>query len=263
MVALALSDVIGDELATIASGPCSPDATTFEDAVSVLHSCGVWSKIPAPVRRHLEAGREGRIEETAKPGEACFRRVRVTVVGSNRVSLDACAGEASALGYQPLILTSRLAGEAREVARILVSILRECASSGTPVRPPVCLLAGGETTVTVQGDGFGGRNQEMATAAAADLDGFPVPALAAFLGTDGVDGRSDAAGGVVDDLTAVRARELGLAPPQAFLAKSDSRSFLGPLGGLIHTGATGTNVADLSVLLIGRTKRLPYPPKSL
>ena len=263
VVALALSDVIGDDLATIASGPCSPDPTTFGDSVSVLRSRGVWSKVPAPVRRHLEAGQAGHLPETPKPGAALFRRVHSAVIGSNRQSLSACAEEAAALGYRPLILTSRLAGEAREVARVLVSILRECASSGTPAQAPVCLLAGGETTVTVRGDGFGGRNQEMATAAAIGLDGFPVPALGAFLGTDGIDGRSDAAGGAVDDQTVARARELGLAPPEEFLAVSDSRSFLGPVGGLIHTGPTGTNVADLSLLLIGRTKRLAIARKSL
>jgi glycerate 2-kinase len=219
---LALSDVVGDGLATIASGPCSPDPTTFEDALRILESRRVWARLPGRVKTYLEAGLAGRIPETPKPGDACFRRVTLAVIGSNRRSLDACDREAAQLGYKPLLLTSHLKGEAREVARALVAVLRECASTGAPVLPPVCLLAGGETTVTVRGDGYGGRNQEMATAAAEELDGFPLPAVAAFLGTDGIDGRSDAAGGVVDDETAACARRLGLAPPGAFLDVSAS-----------------------------------------
>jgi hydroxypyruvate reductase len=134
---------------------------------------------------------------------------------------------------------------------VLVAILRECVETGRPGAPPVCLLAGGETTVTVRGDGQGGRNQELAVAAAEALAGFPAPAVVASLGTDGVDGVSDAAGGVVDDQTTARAAALGLAPAGAFLAASDSRNFLGPLGDLIITGPTGTNVVDVVTLLAG------------
>ena len=170
-------------------------------------------------------------------------------MGGNALSLKAAALEARRQGYRPLVLTSRLEGEAREVARVLVSVLRECVATGRPAEPPVCLLAGGETTVTVRGNGRGGRNQEMAVAAAPALAGFPVPALFASLATDGIDGRSDAAGGFVDRETLGRAKALGLAPPEAFLARSDSRSFLGPVGGLIVTGPTGTNVMDLAILL--------------
>jgi glycerate-2-kinase len=136
---------------------------------------------------------------------------------------------------------------------VLVAILRECVESGRPAAPPVCLLVGGETTVTVRGRGEGGRNQELAVAASEALGGFPVAAVVASLGTDGIDGRSDGAGGVVDDRTTERAAELGLAPPSAFLAASDTRNFLGPLGGLILTGPTGTNVGDIAVLVAGST----------
>jgi glycerate 2-kinase len=134
-----------------------------------------------------------------------------------------------------------------------VSVLRECVESGRPARPPVCLLAGGETTVTVRGDGHGGRNQEMAVAAAAVLESFPVEAVVACLATDGIDGASDAAGGVADRASARRARDLGLAPPEDFLARNDSSGFLAPLADLIVTGPTGTNVVDLAVLLAARS----------
>jgi hydroxypyruvate reductase len=150
-----------------------------------------------------------------------------------------------------VVLTTHLEGEAREVARCLVAILREGAQSGRRGQRPTCLLAGGETTVTVKGHGQGGRNQELAVAAAACLEDFPVPAVVASFATDGIDGKSDAAGGVVDDRSVWRARAMGLPPPQTFLARSDSRNFLGPLGDLILTGPTGTNVIDIAVLLAG------------
>jgi hydroxypyruvate reductase len=177
--------------------------------------------------------------------------VATRIVGSNRLSVEAAAREARRQGLRPLVLTTRLEGEAREVAQVLVAILRECVEAGRPARRPVCLLAGGETTVTVHGDGQGGRNQELAVAAAQALDGFPGPAVVACLATDGVDGASDAAGGIADDTSAARAAGLGLAPAAAFLAASDTRNYLGPLGDLIVTGPTGTNVVDLVALLAG------------
>jgi len=149
------------------------------------------------------------------------------------------------------VLTSYLEGEARDAARALVSILRECVESGTPAATPVCLLAGGETTVTVHGDGAGGRNQELAVAAAEPLSIFPNFAVVASMATDGVDGASHAAGGMVDHDTVRRAREAGLPPAAAFLADNDTTNFLGPLGDLIVTGPTGTNVVDLTLLLAG------------
>ena len=248
---LVLSDVVGDDLSTIASGPTVPDTTTFADALEALARRDVLDAVPPAVRRRLEAGARGEIAETPKPGDPAFRRAAVRIVGSNRLSLDAAARAVRRAGFRPVVLTSRLEGEAREVARVLVAVLRECVESGRPARAPVCLLAGGETTVTVRGDGEGGRNQEMATAAAAALDGFPAPAVVACLATDGKDGASDAAGGVVDDRTAARARAAGLAPAAAFVAASDTRNFLGPLGDLIVTGPTGTNVVDLVLLLAG------------
>jgi hydroxypyruvate reductase len=251
VAALVLSDVVGDDLSTIASGPASPDPTTFADALAVLESRGLTRRVPRTVLEHLWAGVRGRRKETPKPGDPVFRRVTAEVVGSNRLCLEAAARGARRQGYRPLILTSRLEGEAREVAVVLVALLRECATAGRPVPLPACLLAGGETTVTVRGRGQGGRNQELAVAAVEPLAAFETAALLASLATDGVDGRSDAAGGVVDRHTLSRAQDLGLAPPSAFLARSDSRGFLGPVGGLILTGPTGTNVMDLTVLLAG------------
>ena len=248
---LALSDVVGDDPSTIASGPAVPDPTTYDTALEVLDRKGVREMVPAVVRRHLEAGARGEKPETPKPGEALFRRVWFAVVGSNRLSLAAAEREARRQGLRPLVLTTRLEGEAREVARVLTATLRECVEEGRPAPPPVCLLAGGETTVTVTGGGRGGRNQELVVAAAEPLAAFPVPAVVASLATDGIDGNSDAAGGVADERTLARAEALGLAPPAAFLAENDSRSFLGPLGDLILTGPTGTNVMDLTALVAG------------
>jgi len=251
LVTLVLSDVVGDDLSTIASGPTVPDPTTFAEALAVLRHRGVLAEVPAAVRARLERGMRGELKETPKPGDPAFRRVVTRIVGSNRLSIAAAARAASRQGLRPVVLTTRLEGEAREAARVLVAVLAECVASGRPARPPVCLLAGGETTVTVRGEGQGGRNQELAVAGAAALAGFAAPAVLASLATDGVDGMSDGAGGIVDDRSAARAADLGLAPPEAFLAASDTRNFLGPLGDLIVTGPTGTNVVDVVALLAG------------
>ena len=250
-VCLVLSDVVGDDLSTIASGPTVPDPTSYQDALATLASRGIADSVPASVLRHLQAGAAGDAPETPKPGDAVFRRVTTRIIGSNRLSVEAAAREARRQGLRVVVLTTRLEGEAREVARVLVALLRECVETGRPSAPPVCLLGGGETTVTVRGDGRGGRNQELAVAAASPLADFPVPAVVATLATDGIDGMSRAAGGVVDDETLRRARALGLASQADFLAANDSEAFLAPLGDLIVTGPTGTNVVDLAVLLAG------------
>jgi glycerate 2-kinase len=251
VITLVLSDVVGDDLSTIGSGPTVPDPTTYGEALSILERRGLASGAPRSVVARLEQGAGGGVAETPKPRDPLFRRTATRIVGSNRLSIDAAAREVRRQGLRPIVLTTRLEGEAREAARVLVAILRECVETGRPGAPPVCLLVGGETTVTVRGGGQGGRNQELALAASEALAGFPVPAVVASLGTDGIDGASDAAGGVVDDQTTARAAALGLAPPGAFLAASDSRNFLGPLGDLIVTGPTGTNVVDVVTLVAG------------
>jgi glycerate 2-kinase len=252
VVTLALSDVVGDDPATIASGPTVADPTTFSEAVEILRRRGLWAGAPAAVRRRLEAGAAGHLPETPKPGDPLLSRSRLRIIGSNRQSVDAAARAARRLGFRTLVLTTRLEGEAREAGRLLTAILRECVASGRPARTPVCLVAGGETTVSVTGQGRGGRNQELALAAVAPLAAFPGPALLASLATDGVDGASDAAGAIADEATHARARRLGLAEPPTFLAENDSNGFFAALGDLILTGPTGTNVADVTVLFASR-----------
>ncbi len=263
VVALVLSDVVGDDLSTIGSGPTEPDPTTFAQALAVLEARGVIGDVPAAVRDRLAAGARGQLAETPKPGAPLFRRVATRVVGSGRISVAAGASEARRLGLRPVVLTTRLEGEAREAARVLVGILRESVDRAASASAPVCLLAGGETTVTVRGLGQGGRNQEMAVAAAQALHGFPAPAVVGCLATDGIDGASDAAGGIVDDTTVARGAGLGLAPAAVFLAASDTRNYLGPLGDLILTGPTGTNVADIVTLIATPPARKGYNGRSL
>ena len=263
VVALVLSDVVGDDLSTIGSGPTEPDPTTFAQALAVLEARGVQGDVPAAVRERLAAGARGEVAETPKPGAPLFRRVATRVVGSGRISVGAAAREARRLGLRPVVLTTRLEGEAREAARVLVAILRESVDRAAKASAPVCLLAGGETTVTVRGHGQGGRNQELAVSAAQALEGFEAPAVAAFLATDGVDGASDAAGGIVDDTTTARGARLGLAPPAVFLASNDTRNYLGPLGELILTGPTGTNVADIVTLIATAPAGQGYNGRSL
>jgi hydroxypyruvate reductase len=263
VVALALSDVVGDDLSTIGSGPTVPDPTTFAQALAVLERRGVLAEVDAAVRERFAAGARGELAETAKPGEPFFRRVVTRVVGSGRLSVLAAASEARRRGLRPVVLTTRLEGEAREAALVLVAILREHAETARAGSRPVCLLAGGETTVTVRGSGRGGRNQELAVAAAQALDGFPGRAVVASLATDGIDGASDGAGGIVDDTTLARGVRLGLAPPAAFLADNDTRNYLGPLGDLILTGPTGTNVADVVALLATAVARKSYNAEDL
>ncbi len=263
VVALALSDVVGDDLSTIGSGPTAPDPTSHAQALAVLERRSVRGDVPAAVREHLERGARGERPETPKPGDPLFRRVVTRVIGGGRLSVQAAARDARRRGYRPVVLTTRLEGEAREAARVLVAILREALDAAPPGARPVCLLAGGVTTVTVLGHGQGGRNQEMAVAAAVALEGFPAPAVVACFATDGIDGASDAAGGIVDDTTTARGERLGLAPPAAFLAASDTRNYLGPLGELIVTGPTGTNVADIVALVTTPSGRKGYNARSL
>ncbi len=248
VVNLVLSDVIGDRLDVIASGPFAPDPTTFADARAVLERYGLWSRVPAAVRRVLEEGESGRVPETPKPGDPRLERVLQVVVASNRVSLRAAAQQASRMGYRTLVLSSRIQGEAREVARVLAAIAQEIRECGQPLPPPVCVLAGGETTVTLRGKGRGGRNQELALALALELEGWEgVVGLSG--GTDGTDGPTDAAGGVATPTTAGRARALGL-DPREHLERNDSYTLLDATGDLVRTGPTRTNVMDVQVLLV-------------
>jgi glycerate 2-kinase len=249
VVSLILSDVIGDPLNVIGSGPTAPDPSTFAGAIGILRKFGLLKTVPPVVRERLEQGARGQIEETPKPGDPVFKHVHNVIIGSNRLALDAAAQEAKMRGFHPVILSSAIDGETREVARTHAQILREVALSGHPVRSPACILSGGETTVTIQAKGKGGRNQEFALAAAFEIDGFPnLVVLSA--GTDGTDGPTDAAGAIATGDTIRRARQRGL-DPMKHLSENDSYPFFDALGGLIKTGPTGTNVMDIHVLLSG------------
>jgi len=237
LVTLILSDVVGDPLDVIASGPTVPDSTTVADAQAVLERYGI---------RPLGGGA---FQETPKPGDPAFERVQHVIVGSNRLAALAAAEQARHLGFHALLLSTYVEGEAREVARVAAALAKEVRAHGDPLPPPACLVWGGETTVTVRGHGTGGRNQELALAATLALDGWP-GVLVMALATDGTDGPTDAAGAVATGETAARARALGL-DPRAALEANDSHSFFDALGGLILTGPTGTNVNDLLLVLVG------------
>lgn len=248
VVTLILSDVIGDPLDVIASGPTAPDPTTYAEAWRVLERYDLLPRVPPAVREHLAAGRVGAVPETPKPADPCFARVTNLVIGSNRIAARAAAQAAQEAGYRPLLLSTFVEGEAREVAKVAAALMRSVRTYGEPLPPPACLLWGGETTVTVRGNGKGGRNQELALAAALALEGLPDVALLA-LATDGTDGPTDAAGAIVDGATAGRARTLGL-DLHAALRDNDAYPALAALEALLRLGPTGTNVNDLLVMLI-------------
>jgi len=249
VLALVLSDVIGDPLDVIASGPLSPDPTTFANAVQVLNERQLWAGIPAPVRSHLERGLRGDADESPKEGDDAFRSVEVHLVGNNRIAAEAARREAERRGYQTRLLSTSLTGEAREVGRVLAALGREMRRSGEPLGVPGCLIAAGETTVTVLGKGKGGRNQELALSAAIELIGEQ-GIFVGSIGTDGIDGPTDAAGAVTDGATVARAREAGFDPVDV-LARNDAYTLLHALDELIVTGPTGTNVMDVQVVLVG------------
>jgi glycerate-2-kinase len=251
VVSLILSDVVGDPLDTIASGPTAPDPTTFADAIDVLERHGVWGEAGEAVRRHLSGGARGVVPETPKPGDPLFRSVRNVVVASNLTASEKAVEAARKMGYRSLLLTTRLEGEARHAGALVSGLARGASLDGHPLRPPACIVLGGETTVAVKGDGIGGRNQELALSASRKIGGLNC--VIAALGTDGIDGPTDAAGALADGATSAKASEKGM-DPDAFLARNDSYSFFKALGDNIFTGPTGTNVNDLTLVLCGLRK---------
>jgi glycerate 2-kinase len=247
VLSLIISDVVGGRLDSIASGPTVPDETTYGDAQALLKKYSTWFKVPERVRRTIAEGAAGKIEETPKKGARVFERVSNIIVGDNKLSCEAAAESLRRMGYTTLILSTRIQGEARETGRLFSSILSDVIENKLPFPPPVAVVAGGETTVTMRGDGVGGRNQELALSAAMGIAGLR-NAYFASMGTDGVDGPTDAAGALVDRGTVPRARKLGL-DPGAFLQNNDSNTFFKKLGGLLVTGPTGTNVNDIMIAL--------------
>jgi len=246
---LILSDIVGDPLDAIASGPTVPDPRTYADALAILDKYHIRQEIPASIRTHLEAGAAGRIPETPKPDDSLFSRVRSVMVASNIQALEAAKAEAARRGFQAMILSSFIEGETREIARMHAALALEVRASGNPLKPPVCIITGGETTVTLKGKGKGGRNQEFALAAALDIAGLPDTVILSA-GTDGTDGPTDAAGALADGATVSRAVGLGLAP-RAALDGNDAYPFFQRLGDLVMTGPTRTNVMDVRLVLVG------------
>jgi hydroxypyruvate reductase len=242
VLTLIVSDVVGDNLDVIGSGPTAPDSATFDTALAVLDKYALRTRVPENVRSKLEGGQD----ETPKPGDPVFDGVENIVIGSNQRSLDAAAREAKGLGYRTLVVSSTIEGETRDIARMHAAIARQIREHGQPVKAPACVISGGETTVTIRGTGQGGRNQEFALAAAIDIAGLR-DVLVLSAGTDGSDGPTDAAGAMADGATVERAR--GAAADA--LRNHDSYPFFKDLGDLIVTGPTGTNVMDIHLILAG------------
>jgi hydroxypyruvate reductase len=242
-VGLVLSDVVGDPLDAIGSGPTAPDATSFSDAVAILRRYDLEKKVPVAVRTHLRDGENGKIADTPGAKDPVFDLVQNTIIGSNKCAADAAARTARKYGLNALIATTTLEGEARDVGREAALLAKELVAHGRPIPRPACLILGGETTVTVRGTGKGGRNQELALAAAIGIDGLKDVILVA-LSTDGEDGLTDAAGGVAagDTISLARAESMD---PVRYLENNDSYAFFDALDDLIKIGPTQTNVADL------------------
>jgi len=249
VVSLILSDVIGDDLNVIASGPAVPDTSTFADARDVFEKYGIWPKLPTSVQTRLQKGLAGDIEDTPKAGDVVFQHCYSELVGTNIQALTAAAREAQQKGYRSLILSSTVEGEAKEVVKMFAACAKEVRNSANPIPAPACILCGGETTVTIQGSGKGGRNQEFALASALVIDGLENIVVLSG-GTDGTDGPTDAAGAVVDGDTIARALAENL-DPLDFLKRNDSYHFFKALGDLITTGPTRTNVSDVYMVLVG------------
>ncbi|MCD6136803.1 glycerate kinase [Candidatus Bipolaricaulota bacterium] len=250
VVSLILSDVAGDPLDAIASGPTVPDPTTYDDAARIMLGHKLWDEVPLAVRSHIDKGRSGDAPETPKSGNEVFSRVTTAIIGSGTDAAEAALNEAKVLGYHSLLLTTTLQGEAREVGNVLSSIAREEVLHERPLPLPAMIVAAGETTVTLTGAGKGGRNQELALSAAIGIERLSGVAIAS-VGTDGRDGPTDAAGGIVDGETIVNLRAQGI-DPNEMLAENDSYHALASVGDLITTGPTGTNVADLCLILAGK-----------
>jgi glycerate 2-kinase len=250
---LLLSDVIGDRLDTIASGLSTHDNTTYNQALAILEKYGIQGAVPARVTRTLEAGGQGLIPETPKRGAALFERVNNLIIGNNLVAVRAAVGEAKHLGYDSIALSSRIIGEAREAAKVFAGIVKDVQRHGILAGKPSCIVWGGETTVTLQGSGKGGRNQEFALSFLLELQEYAagyeqgIALLAAS--TDGNDGPTDAAGAYASTGVLVKSAELSL-DPLDYLKNNDSYTFFDKTGFLLRTGPTNTNVCDLQIALV-------------
>jgi glycerate 2-kinase len=248
LVTLILSDVVGDDLDSIGSGPCVPDTKTFSDCKDIFTKYGIETAIPDNVLHYIEQGIEGKVPETPKAGQDFFVKTQNVIIGSNFNALLKSKEKADELGYNTLLLSSMIEGETREVACNHIAIGAEIQLHGYPLAKPACVLSGGETTVKIKGDGKGGRNQEFALAAAIRMAGME-NIIAFSAGTDGNDGPTDAAGAIADDQTLKQAELKGL-EPQTYLDNNDSYHFFDQVGGLYKIGPTNTNVSDIRIILV-------------
>ena len=248
IITLILSDVVGDDLDSIASGPCVPDSMSFADCQALFAKYSIEAEIPVRVRSYIQKGLAGEVPETPKAGDEIFTRTQNVIVGNNFNSLIRAKEKAEELGYRTLLLSSRIEGETRDVAFNHMAIAAEIELHGLPVAKPACILTGGETTVKLKGDGKGGRNQEFVLAAAMKMRGLS-HAVVLSAGTDGTDGPTDAAGALADSTTLERAAEKGLDPSQ-YLENNDSYHFFAQLSDLYKTGPTNTNVMDIRIVLV-------------
>ncbi|MEM1560506.1 MAG: DUF4147 domain-containing protein, partial [Ignisphaera sp.] len=247
IVSLIISDVIGDRLDTIASGPTAPDETSYGDVYSILTRRGLWNEMPETMRSIIEAGLRGELPDTPKSGDPIFSNVHNIIIASNAIALESMARKAEEYGFKSLILTSMVEGEAREVGKVIASIIKNILAYSRPVEKPVAILIGGETVVTVRGKGVGGRNQELCLSLAVSIKGLET--VAVCMGTDGIDGISPAAGAIVDGYTIDEGYRLGL-DPIAYLENNDSYTYFSKINRAIITGYTGTNVNDVFLALI-------------
>ena len=249
LITLILSDVVGDPLDVIASGPTVPDKSTFGECMAILRKYNLTEKAPPSIKDRIQRGFDGEIEETPKPGNPIFAKTQNVIIGSNIIAVQAAEQRARELGYNTLILSTFIEGETREVAKVHAAIAREIAKTGHPIGTPACVISGGETTVTIRGKGLGGRNQEFVLASALGITELKHVVVLSG-GTDGTDGPTDAAGAIADVDTVRKAHELGL-DATAYLEDNDSYHFFEKLGDLITTGPTNTNVMDLRLILVG------------
>ncbi|MBN2554038.1 MAG: glycerate kinase [Spirochaetales bacterium] len=251
-VNLILSDVVGDRLDTIASGLTVADETTYAQAQAIVQRYRIADRLPPRVTELLRRGAAGEFPETPKPGDPVFAGVTNILLGTNYTALKAAEGRARQLGYCPAVLSSRIVGEAREVAKVLAAVALDRQAFDLPVKKPACLLCGGETTVTILGDGLGGRNQELALSFLREIDAAGDAGAGIYFlsgATDGNDGPTDAAGAFASTQLAERARSRDLSI-ESYLGRSDSYHFYESIDGLLKTGPTNTNVCDLQICLI-------------
>ena len=248
-VSMILSDVIGDRIDSIASGPTAPDPTTFEECFEIIKKYNLMERMPGSIKLFLQANKGKQGTETVKPGDPVFARVENVIVGSNLLALKEAETEAKALGFHTLLLSAAISGDTRKAAEEHALLAQHIRQGRSKLTPPACVVSGGETTVVVKGDGKGGRNQEFILAASIAIDGLKDVVISS-MNTDGKDGPTDACGATCDGFTVSRAKKMNL-DPEDYLERNDSYHFFEKLDDLIKTGPTNTNVMDIHILLVG------------